>query len=85
LKIHYTLRGFLEIQMFKIFYIIVTILFIAVVLLQQKNATLGSMMGGDAGDDMVQTRRGGEKFLHQMTIVLAVIFIVGGLYAMVIA
>ncbi len=71
--------------MFKIFYIIVTILFIAVVLLQQKNATLGSMMGGDAGDDMVQTRRGGEKFLHQMTIALAVIFIVGGIYAMIIA
>jgi protein translocase SecG subunit len=71
--------------MFKIFYIIVTILFIVVVILQQKNATLGSMMGGDAGDDMVQTRRGGERFLHQMTIVLAVIFILGGLYAMIIA
>jgi len=71
--------------MFKIFYIIITILFIVVVILQQKNATLGSMMGGDAGDDMVQTRRGGERFLHQATIVLAVIFIVGGLYAMLLA
>jgi protein translocase SecG subunit len=71
--------------MFKIFYIIITILFIVVVLLQQKNATLGSMMGGDAGDDMVQTRRGGEKVLHQMTIALGTIFILGGLYAMLIA
>jgi len=71
--------------MFKIFYIILTCLFIGVILLQQKNATLGSMMGGDAGDDMVQTRRGADKVLHQITIALAILFLAGGLYAMWIA
>ncbi|MCF7905642.1 preprotein translocase subunit SecG [Candidatus Gracilibacteria bacterium] len=71
--------------MFKVLYIVLTFLFIALVLLQQKNATLGSMMGGDAGDEMAQTRRGAEKLLHQATIVLAILFLVGGLYAMFVA
>jgi len=71
--------------MFKVFYIIITFLFIVLVLIQQKNATLGSMMGGDAGDEMAQTRRGAEKLLHQATIVVAILFLVGGLYAMFMA
>jgi len=71
--------------MFKIFFLTVTVLFIAVVLVQQKNSTLGSMMGGDGGDEMVQTRRGAEKFLHRMTILLAILWICGGLYSMLIA
>ncbi|MCF7918078.1 preprotein translocase subunit SecG [Candidatus Gracilibacteria bacterium] len=68
--------------MFQTAFVIVTILFIGVVLLQQKNATLGSMMGGDGGDDIIQTRRGADKFLHQATIVLSILFIGGGIYAM---
>ncbi len=71
--------------MFKIFFLTVTVLFIAVVLVQQKNSTLGSMMGGDGGDEMVQTRRGAERFLHRLTIILAVLWVGGGLYAMLIA
>jgi len=68
--------------MFQIIYIIVCVLFIAVVLLQQKNSSLGSMMGGGSGDEIVQTRRGAEKFLHRATVVLAVAILLGGLYAM---
>ncbi|MCF7830931.1 preprotein translocase subunit SecG [Candidatus Gracilibacteria bacterium] len=68
--------------MFNILFLLVTILFIAVVLVQQKNATLGSMMGGDGGDEMVQTRRGAERFLHRMTIILAILWICGGMYSM---
>ncbi len=71
--------------MFKIFFLTVTVLFIIVVLIQQKNSTLGSMMGGDGGDEMVQTRRGAEKFLHQLTIILAILWIGGGLCSMLIA
>ena len=67
--------------MFKIFFTIVSILLIIVILLQQKNAGLGTMMGG-TGEEIAQTRRGADKFLHQATVVLAVLFFAGGFYAM---
>jgi len=43
------------------------------ILLQQRSAGLGSMAGGGGGDIKTE-RRGGEKVLHQATIVLAVAF-----------
>jgi len=66
----------------KIFFLVVPILFILCVLLQQKNSTLGSMMGGSAGDEIAQTRRGADKFLHFTTIFLAALFLGGGIYKM---
>ncbi len=66
----------------KIYFIIVAILFIFAVLLQQKNSTLGSMMGGGAGDEIAQTRRGADKFLHRATIVLAILLFGGGIFVM---
>ena len=68
----------------QIFFAIISVLLIIVILLQQKNSSLGSMMGQDAGDEMVQTRRGAEKFLHQATIVLAILFAAGGIYFMMV-
>lgn len=68
--------------MFQVIFILVSVLLVAVILLQQKNSSLGSMMGMDANEDIVQTRRGGEKLLHQATIVLSALFIGLGLYAM---
>jgi len=68
--------------MFHVLYIIICVLFIAVVLMQQKNSSLGSMMGGGMGDEIAQTRRGADQFLHRASIVLSVLMIVGGLYAM---
>lgn len=70
--------------MFQIFFTVISVLLIVVVLLQQKNSSLGSMMGGgDSGDEMVQTRRGADKFLHRATLVLAFLFAATGIYAMV--
>ncbi len=66
----------------KVYFITVAILFIFVVLLQQKNSTLGSMMGGGAGDEVAQTRRGADKFLHRATIVLTIMLFGGGLFVM---
>lgn len=63
--------------------IIVAVLLILLVLLQQKNSSLGSMAGQDSGDDIVQTRRGAEKFLHRATILVALVFVAGSLYAMI--
>ncbi|HEY5714527.1 MAG TPA: preprotein translocase subunit SecG [Candidatus Gracilibacteria bacterium] len=66
----------------QILFAVVSVLLIIVVLLQNKNSSLGSMMGQDAGDEMVQTRRGAEKVLHQATIILALLFVGAGIYFM---
>ena len=65
--------------MFQIFFTIVSVLLVLVILLQQKSSSLGSMMGADSGDEMVQTRRGADRFLHLATIALALAFAGGGL------
>lgn len=73
---------FSSIISFQTFFIFISVLLIIVILLQQRSSSLGSMMGGDAGEEMVQTRRGADKFLHKATIILSGIFIVGGIYSM---
>jgi preprotein translocase subunit SecG len=52
--------------------IVVSILFIIVILLQNRGAGLGSAFGGTGG--IYLTKRGLEKKLFTATIVLAVIF-----------
>lgn len=52
--------------------IIISIALTAVVLLQTKGAGLGGIFGGDLG--IYKSRRGVEKTLFQVTIVLAVLF-----------
>jgi len=51
--------------------VIVSLLLIAVILLQPKGGGLGSTFGGS----YARTRRGAEKFLFRMTIVLSVLFV----------
>jgi len=68
---------------FQIFFTVVSILLILVILLQQKNSALGSMMGGDSGEELAQTRRGAEKVLHNLTVLLSLTFVLGGFYAMI--
>ena len=67
--------------MFKIFFTIVSILLVIVILIQQKHSGLGALMGG-SGEEIAQTRRGADKFLHQVTIVLTILFLGGGIYSM---
>jgi preprotein translocase subunit SecG len=52
--------------------IIICIALIAAILLQSKGAGLGSVFGGDGS--VFRTRRGAEKGLFQLTIVLAIVF-----------
>ena len=68
--------------MFEIFFIIVAVLLIAVILLQQKNSGLGALMGGGAGEEIAQARRGADQFLHRATIVLSILFLGGAMWAM---
>ena len=52
--------------------IIISLIIIALVLLQTKGAGLGGIFGGDGG--VYRTRRGIEKTLYQATIALTVVF-----------
>jgi len=57
--------------------IIVSILLIIVILLQQRGSGLGAAFGGESG--VYRTKRGAEKFIFRLTIILAVIFFVTAL------
>jgi len=52
--------------------IIISVALIAAILLQSKGSGLGSVFGGDGS--VFRTRRGAEKGLFQLTIILAVAF-----------
>ncbi|MHB8618896.1 MAG: preprotein translocase subunit SecG [Chloroflexota bacterium] len=52
--------------------IIVSVALIAAILLQSKGAGLGSVFGGDGS--VFRTRRGAEKGLFNLTIILALAF-----------
>jgi preprotein translocase subunit SecG len=54
--------------------IIISVALIAAILLQSKGSGLGSVFGGDGS--VFRTRRGAEKGLFQLTIVLAFFFVI---------
>lgn len=55
--------------------IVLAIALIMAILLQNRGAGLGSTFGGDSA--MYHTKRGLEKRLHQATIVLSALFLLG--------
>ncbi|HPA25564.1 MAG TPA: preprotein translocase subunit SecG [bacterium] len=57
--------------------LIVSILLIVLILLQQRGSGLGSAFGGSG--DVYLTKRGAEKTVFILTIILAVIFLALGL------
>ena len=63
--------------------IVLSILLVAAVLVQQSEAGLGSAFGG-ADSSIQHTRRGAEKFLFNATIVLAILFAVTAIIALII-
>ncbi len=54
---------------------LVSIVLIIVVLLQTRGTDIGAALGGGGGGSSFRTRRGLEKTLFQLTIVLAVLFL----------
>ncbi len=58
------------------------VLLILLILLQTRGATLGAGLGG--GGEVNTVRRGSDKTLHQITIILAIIF-AGSILAGIIA
>lgn len=54
--------------------LVLSILIILLVLMQQRGTALGGAFGGSG--NVYRTRRGAEKFLFRLTVVLVVIFII---------
>jgi protein translocase SecG subunit len=51
-----------------------SVLMISLIMLQNRGVALSSTFGGGADSSVNYQRRGGEKVLHYMTIVTAIIF-----------
>ncbi len=69
-------------QILSIIHIIVAIFMILVILLQQRGATLGGAFGGESS--VYRGRRGVEKYLYYLTIILAVVYTLIGILGLVI-
>ena len=54
--------------------IILSVILVISIILQQTGAGLGGAFGGTEGGTMFHTRRGFEKFLFYLTIVVAILF-----------
>ncbi len=64
-----------------IFQIVLSVLLLAGILLQERSAGLGGALGGGDGSITYHKRRGLEKFLFTFTIVIAILFSVSALIA----
>ena len=60
--------------MIAIIQIILSVLIIALILLQERSSGISGLLGGDGGG-FYQTRRGMEKTIFYATIVLVVVFV----------
>jgi len=69
-------------QVLNLIQIILGVLLIIVILLQSKGTGLGSTFGGELG--MYRTKRGAEKLLFRLTIVLTVLFILASILGLVV-
>jgi protein translocase SecG subunit len=61
--------------------IILSIILISAILLQQSDAGIGGVLGGGDGGGLYHTRRGFEKFIFVVTIVVAVLLTLSSLFA----
>jgi len=64
--------------------IILSIILVAVILLQQSSAGVGGAFGGGDGGAINHTRRGFEKLLFRTTIIIAILFTITALAAILI-
>lgn len=57
--------------------IIISVLLVVTILMQQKGSGLGSAFGGDSA--VYRTKRGAEKFIFRLTIILAILFLLSAI------
>ncbi len=56
--------------------IILSLILVAIILLQQSSAGVGGAFGGGDGGAINHTRRGFEKLLFRATIIIAILFVI---------
>jgi preprotein translocase subunit SecG len=60
----------------QIIQILISIALVALIILQSRGSGIGSLLGGEGGLGITRTRRGLEKTLFQLTIILAAVFLI---------
>ena len=69
----------------QIIQVILSIALIVVIILQARGQGLGSLFGGgDTGMGITKTRRGLERTLFQITIILAALFLINAVFQLMI-
>lgn len=63
--------------------IILSVLLVAVILLQQRGSSLGGAFGGDNFSSAFHKRRGGELVLFRASVTLAILFVLSALLNLV--
>ncbi len=61
--------------------IVFSIILIALIVLQSKGSGIGSTFGGESG--MYRTKRGAERMLFYLTIVIATLFVIATLAGLI--
>jgi protein translocase SecG subunit len=64
------------VHLLSIVQLILAILLIALVLIQRANTDASGAFGADGGSSATLEKRGAEKSLHQITIIVAVLFVI---------
>jgi len=68
-------------NIFTIIQLVITVLLIAAILLQQRGTGLGSTFGGES--QIYRTKRGAERVLFFATIILAALFAINAILAVI--
>ena len=63
------------VHLLSIVQLILAILLIALVLIQRANTDASGAFGADGGSNATLEKRGAEKTLHRLTIIVAVVFV----------
>ncbi len=74
-----TLRSALQ-----VIQVVLAIAMVVVIILQGKGMGLGSLFGGDGGFGITKTRRGLERTLFQLTIILGALFLINAVVQLMI-
>jgi preprotein translocase subunit SecG len=71
-------------HLLSIVHVLLAILLIALVIIQHANTDASGAFGADGGSGASLEKRGVEKSLHRLTIIIAVLFVLSLLYPIVI-
>lgn len=67
-------------QLLSIVQLVLAILLVALVLIQRANTDASGAFGADGGSGAVLEKRGAEKIIYRMTVLVALLFVASVLY-----